>query len=114
MEAHVARDELSFLEFLQTFRRGELLSEGNNLLSELMAALRDTGGKGDLTVKLSFKVNDAGQIECVPQLSCNKPRKPLGTGIYFVTEDGGLTRRDPAQDDFLDELDARRERKDLQ
>lgn len=110
----MARDELSFLEFLQTFRRGELLSEANDQLGELMSAIRRTGGKGELTLKLPFKVNAAGQIECVPQLTTKKPRKPLGTGIYYVTEDGALTRRDPAQEDLFDELEARRERADLQ
>jgi hypothetical protein len=110
----MARGVLSFLEFLQSHRRGELLHEANDQLTELMTAVKTTGGKGDLTLKLTFKVNDAGQIECVPLLSCKKPRKPLGLGIYFVTDDGGLTRRDPAQDDFLDELDARRDRSDIQ
>lgn len=107
-------DELSFLEFLQTFRRGELIAEADEQFGELMAAIRRTGGKGDITIKLPFKVNEAGQIECVPQLSTRKPRKPLGTGIYYVTDEGRLTRRDPSQDDFLDELDVRRARSDIQ
>lgn len=106
----MARETLSFLEFLQTHRRGELLHEANDQLTELMAAVKRTGGKGELTLKLPFKVNDAGQIECIPKLSCKKPTKPLGVGIYFVTDDGELTRRDPQQDDFLDDLEARRDR----
>lgn len=105
-------EELNFLEFLQGFRRGELISDANELFNELMDAIRKTGGKGDLTVKLPFKVNDAGQIECVPVLSVTKPRKPLGTGIYYVTDEGRLTRRDPSQDDLFDELEARRTRPD--
>lgn len=107
-------NQLSFLEFLQTFRRGELLSEADDQLGELMAAIKRTGGKGELSIKLPFRVNDAGQIECIPQLICKKPRRPMGTGIYYVTDEGGLTRRDPTQDDLFDELEARRERADLQ
>lgn len=103
-------DELSFLEFLQSFRRGELLAEADSALSELMDAIRETGAKGDITIKLPFKVNDAGQIECVPQVNVRKPRRSMGTGIYYVTDDGRLTRRDPAQGDFHDELVERRER----
>ena len=110
----MARDELSFLEFLQSFRRGELIAEADEQFGELMEAIRRTGGKGAITIKLPFKVNEAGQIECVPQLSCQKPRKPLGTGIYYVTDEGRLTRRDPSQEDLFDELEARRERADLQ
>jgi len=108
----MARDELSFLEFLQSFRRGELISEADDQFGELMEAVKRTGGKGDLTIKLPFKVNEAGQIECVPTVSCKKPRKPLGTGIYYVTDEGRLTRQDPTQDDLFDEVGARRERSD--
>lgn len=104
------KDTLTFLEFLQSFRRGELLKEGDDLLGELMEAVRDTGGKGELVLKLPFKVNDAGQIECLPTFAMKKPRRPMGTGIYFVTEDGLLTRRDPSQDDLFDDLAARRDR----
>jgi len=108
----MARDELSFLEFLQSFRRGELISEADDQFGELMEAVKRTGGKGDLTIKLPFKVNEAGQIECLPTVSCKKPRKPLGTGIYYVTDEGRLTRQDPSQDDLFDEVGALRERRD--
>lgn len=101
-------DELSFLTFLQGFRRGELIAEAEALLTELVEAVRDTGGKGEVNLKIPLKMNDAGQVECVPVLTIKKPRRPIGTGIYFATEDGKLSRRDPAQMDMLDELEARR------
>lgn len=101
-------DELSFLTFLQRFRRGELIAEAEALLTELVEAVRDTGGKGDLTIKLPLKMNDAGQIECIPQLKLTKPRRQIGTGIYYATEEGKLSRRDPSQDDLFDELEPRR------
>lgn len=106
------RDELNFLEFLQSFRRGELLREANDQLEDLIRAVKDTGGKGDITIKLPFKINDAGQLECVPRVDSKRPRRALGTGIYFATENGQLTRRDPDQADmFNDELEARRSRR---
>lgn len=104
-------DDLNFLEFLQTFRRGELLAEADEQLSELVEAVQRTGGKGELTIKLPFKVNEAGQIECVPSVACKKPRRAMGRGIYFATDEGRLTRRDPAQVDmFEDDLESRRGR----
>lgn len=103
------RDELNFLEFLQSFRRGELLREANDQLEEVVRAVKDTGGKGSVTISLPFKMNDAGQLECVPSINSKRPRRALGTGIYFATDDGQLTRRDPDQREmFGDELDARR------
>lgn len=77
-----------------------------------MRSVKDTGGKGEINLKLPFKINDAGQIECVPQVSMKRPRRPMGTGIYFATEDGQLTRRDPDQQDFIDDLEERRSRGD--
>jgi hypothetical protein len=103
-----AKDDLTFLEFLQSFRRGELLSEAGEMFDELMEAIRATGLKGELVLKLPFKLNNAGQIECVPKLDLKKPRRAMGTGIYYVTDDGRLSRRDPTQDDLFDELEERR------
>lgn len=102
------KHELNFAEFLQSFRRGELLHQGDQRLTELMESIRDTGGNGSLTLKLSFKVNKAGQIEITPDMTIKKPARALGTGIYFATEDGRLTRRDPNQIDIEDEIERRR------
>lgn len=103
-------DDLNFLEFLQTFRRGELLADGERKMTELISAIQSTGGKGSLTIKLPFVMNKAGQIECQPAVEMKKPAPALGTGIYFATDDGNLTRRDPNQLDMMDELEARRTR----
>lgn len=101
--------ELGFLQLLQTFRRGSLVSVAEERLAELLTAVRETGGAGDLTIKLPVKVNKGGQIEIDPVVTIRKPRRALGTGIYFVTEDGRLSRRDPDQVDWVDDLSARRQ-----
>lgn len=106
----MAKDELTFLEFFQSHRRGELIDVADKLLVELMEAVRDTGGKGEIDLKLSFKVNDAGQTECAPSVTMKKPRRPIGVGIYYITDNGRLTRRDPGQADMFDELETRRDR----
>lgn len=103
-----SKDELNFLEFVSSFRRGELLDEGNQKLNELMDAIQRTGGNGDLTLKLKFKVNKAGQLEITPSLTISKPTRALGAGIYFVSNDGRLSRRDPRQMDIEDEIERRR------
>ncbi|MBW4982521.1 hypothetical protein KZZ07_08210 [Mameliella sp. CS4] len=103
------RDELNFLEFLQTFRRGELLREVDARLLEVLEAIQETGNSGEITLKLPLKVNKAGQIECVPQVTAKKPRRELGAGIYFLSDDARLSRRDPNQGDWLDEVESRRD-----
>ncbi|MBW4983694.1 hypothetical protein KZZ07_14200 [Mameliella sp. CS4] len=103
------RDELNFLELLQTFRRGELLREMDTRLAEVLEAIQETGNSGEITLKLPLKVNKAGQIECVPQVTAKKPRRELGAGIYFLSDDARLSRRDPNQGDWLDEVESRRD-----
>lgn len=102
------RHELNFLEFLQTFRRGELLAAGDERLTELMEAIRETGQGGSMTIKIGVKVNKAGQLEITPDLSIKRPLRAIGTGIYWSSDDGKLTRRDPNQLDIEDEIERRR------
>ncbi|MGA0617549.1 hypothetical protein [Paracoccus sp. KR1-242] len=104
----MARHELNFLEFIQSFRRGELLETGDQKMTELIEAIRETGGSGSLTFKASFKMNKAGQIEVEPDIQIKKPTRSMGSGIYFATDDGRLTRSDPNQMEFGDQLAPRR------
>lgn len=106
----MAQDELNFLEFLQGFRRGDLLREADGRLGELMEAIQETGGAGELTIKLPFKVNKAGQIECQPRVTAKKPLREIGTGIFYLTDEARLSRRDPNQLDMMDEFETRRDR----
>ncbi|WYK04444.1 hypothetical protein DWF04_015660 [Cereibacter sphaeroides f. sp. denitrificans] len=106
----MATGELNFLEFIQTFRRGELLEQGDQMLNELVDAVQLTGGKGSLTITLPLSMNKAGQIECTPKVDVKKPRRAMGSGIYYATNDGRLTRRDPSQSEMFDELEGRRGR----
>ncbi len=106
----MANDELNFLEFLQSFRRGELLDHGNEKLHEVINAVAMYGSKGSITIVLPFEVNKAGQIECAPSISAKLPVKPMGTGIYYATDEGTLCRRDPRQLDMIDEIETRRAR----
>jgi len=73
-----------------------------------MTAIRETGGAGSLTLKISFKTNKAGQLEASPDITTKKPSRPLGMGVYFVSDDARLTRRDPNQMDIEDEIERRR------
>ena len=104
----MASERLNFMGLMQSFRRGTLLNEADSQLQELIQAVKDTGGKGELNVKFPFKMNEAGQLECTPVVSIKRPRRVLGAGIFFATDEGDLSLRDPDQEDFLDELDERR------
>lgn len=100
--------DLTFLELLQSHRRGEIISRADVLLEELVEAVATTGQSGDITIKLPLKVNKAGQIEITPKLTMSKPHPALATGIYFASDDNRLTRSDPRQMDIEDEIERRR------
>lgn len=106
----MAVDKMNFIKLLQAVRRGEIVREADDLLAEMIRAIHEHGGKGDLTLKLSVKKNEAEQLEFTPSLKMNKPRRALGLGIFFATGEGELSRTDPLQDDLFDELEDRRER----
>ncbi|EEE38610.1 hypothetical protein RKLH11_2453 [Rhodobacteraceae bacterium KLH11] len=100
---------INFLEFIQTFRRGELLRQGDRELEKIVSAMYETGGDGKLVIELPFKLNKAGQIECTPKVKATVPQHPMGTGIYFADDEGRLSRRDPNQYDIEDHIASRRE-----
>lgn len=100
---------INFLSFLQTFRRGELTRQADEQLEKVISAIKETGGKGDITIKIPFKLNKGGQLECTPTVNATIPQRPMGTGIYFANDEGRLSRRDPNQLDIEDEIARRRE-----
>jgi hypothetical protein len=101
------KDELNAMELLQGFRRGQLLHEMDDALTRVVTAIRDTGGSGSITIKIPFKMNRAGQLECAPTVEAKVPREAMGTGIYFASADGRLSRRDHRQADIEDYIDGR-------
>lgn len=107
----MAKDDLNFVGLLSSHRRGELVREADELLSEMIQALNDYGGSGELTMKLKVKRNEADQLEVNPSLTMKKPRRTLGMGIFYTTDEGKLSRRDPNQHDFIDDLDDARARR---
>jgi hypothetical protein len=105
----MTKETLNLLEFLQQFRRGALLSAADKQLDELVQAIAETGGNGELVIKLPLKMNNAGQVECSPTVTVKAPKPPLGTGFFFIDQTHQkLTRRDPTQMDIEDEIDKRR------
>lgn len=103
------RHSLNFMEFMTSFRRGQLLAQADEQLEKIVEAMAETGGDGELTIKLPLKFNKGGQIEITPKITSKVPHQPIGMGIYFVDHDSRLSRRDPDQLDIEDEIERRRD-----
>ena len=100
---------ITFLQLLQSHRRGEIPTEADAALTDILTALREHGGKGKLTLALGFELNKTGQIVLKPDMKIEKPRRNMSTGLFFTDDDGRLMRRDPNQGDWVDEMAARRD-----
>jgi hypothetical protein len=87
-----------FAAVLQELHKGNVHAELSQLLHELVAAVRDTGKKGTLTVKLDVKPIKPGQVdtlEVTATVTANPPRVDTPTTVFFTDQTGNLTREDP-------------------
>lgn len=99
---------ITFIGFLQSNRRGEIPAEADAAMTDILGALREFGGKAKMTLTLNFSFTKSGQIEIKPDMKIEKPRRAMSSGLYFADDDGNLTRTDPKQDDWVDDLSDRR------
>lgn len=103
-----APQAITFIGFLQSNRRGEIPNEADAAMTDILTALREHGGKAKMILSLNFSFTKSGQIEIKPDLKVEKPRRAMSSGLYFSDDDGNLTRTDPNQGDWVDDIASRR------
>ncbi len=91
------------LAVMLDMRSGQVCADINSKFNEVLSAVLDTGGKGELTIKLFIKPSKLGMggavIEVETEHDCKfkKPELQVGRSFFFVTKDKVLTRTDPDQ-----------------
>ena len=91
------------LAVMMDMRNGAVAADCNQKFNEVLKAVIDTGGKGELTIKLMVKPSKMGmgaaviEVETSHECKLKKPEFDVGRSFFFVTKDGDLTRDDPAQ-----------------
>lgn len=95
----------------------EALSEEiRKVVSEISDAAMDRGGvqKGSVTLKLDFKIDQKDKIiEVQADVKTKVPQTPRGrAGMFWCDSDGNLTRENPHQMSFDDELARRRKQEE--
>jgi hypothetical protein len=108
-----------FVNLIMEMRGGAVATDLNNKFNEMLTAVLETGGKGELTVKIKAAPSKMGMGGCVLEVETEheckmkKPELSVGKAFFFVTKDGELTRDDPAQTAMfqLDQQEAKQERK---
>lgn len=91
---------LPFAAFLQQQRRGVLHGELSDALHGLLAAVKDTGKPGSLQFTLKVKPAAKGNAEQVlisDLVVVKAPSVERPESIFFLDDEGNLSRSDPRQ-----------------
>lgn len=99
-QAAQASDIISVMAELN---RGNFMIECGRQLQEAKDAIVRTGKKAKLTITLEIipagmRDGRINQLEISPSVTIKEPQESQGTSIFFVGEDGRLTRNDPQQE----------------
>ena len=89
-----------FMDTLREVERGVLLDELTDIQHQIVEAVQMTNKQGELTIKLKFKPEGAGQVSIETDYKPKIPQLPRGRSIFFVTPEGNLQRDDPRQKDL--------------
>lgn len=100
---------MDFITMLVEMQGGETAMAINAKLAELMTAIKATAGSGKLTVEITIKPSKLGMggvvqmVESTADVKIKKPELGLGSSIFFLTEEGTLSRQDPRQEQMFEE-----------
>lgn len=86
-----------FAAFLVGVNKGRLVREAGEQLQTLVAAIRETGRGGSITVKLDIKPNSRtpgqmGTVQVVAAVAAKTPNLPKPESTFFIAEDNSLSR----------------------
>lgn len=91
------------LVMLMEVHKGDLVHELNVKQRELVAAVKEIGKGGELTMKLRVNPHETGAVRAVDinwNVEVKKPKAKQRPSVAFVKDNNDLTRRDPAQPSF--------------
>lgn len=87
-----------FAAFVQEQRNGGLHGELSDKLAALVLAALEHGKAGALQLTIKVKPNADGiTVTVTDAVKATLPEGDRGAAIYFVDEEGNLSRRNPAQ-----------------
>lgn len=91
------------LGILLDMRNGQVAADCNQKFNDVLEAVLSTGGKGELTIKLSiapskFALGGAVvEVETAHECKAKKPELKVGKAMFFVSNEGKLSREHPDQ-----------------
>lgn len=87
---------------LGTIRKGALVNELTEQLAAIVAGVMQFEKPGELVLKLKVKpaAENSEMVVIEDSLAAKVPEADRPPTWFFATEDGGLTRKSPTQDDL--------------
>ena len=90
-----------FFQALRDLHDGELLRQLDEGITDLTAAVMETGGKGHITLKVAVsKLGKERQVGVKPTLSRSIPQEETRLRLLYADEQGRFCVDDPAQGMF--------------
>ena len=95
---------MDFVSMLMEMQGGDVATQINVKMHELVAAVTGTGRKGELNIKIKFEPSKRAMgggvlmISNTAEVTIKKPEPGLGMSLFFVDDDGNLRRDDPRND----------------
>lgn len=92
-----------FINTLMEMRGGEVAMDCNRKLHELISAVLEAGKGGELALRVKVAPSKFGmggavlEVQVEHDCKVKKPELSLGKSLFFVSQDGTLTRDDPRQ-----------------
>lgn len=87
---------LSISEFLLSHRDGGAVEDLADKVREVTNAVRATGKAGAVTLKIKIKPNKS-TVFISDDITATVPKAAPEETLFFVTDEGALSRRDPYQ-----------------
>lgn len=93
-------------------RRHGTIAEASEYLEQVVRAVRNTGGKGEVRITLKVEPDkiDELAIAILQDVTFKMPPKKRVKSVVYQNNDGSLTKTDPRQLELLAEQEAERER----
>lgn len=99
----------SILHVLSQIRGGAALTDAGAELADLVQAVKATGKKGSITLKIEVEPDktDDTVVTFQPDVTVKKPKRPYAKGIFYINDKTGeVTREDPRQIELALEKEA--------
>lgn len=88
---------LTITEVLMGLRDGGAVEELATELRSLAAAVTATGKAGKVVLTIDMKSNGKDAVTITDKVAVTLPKPDPMATMFYVTDDAGLTRRDPRQ-----------------